>query len=288
VYDRKTVRRRRAVLGLLVACSLIFLTAYFGEGSGGGLHSVQRGFAQVLSPVEGIGSGALKPFRDFFGWLGDTFHAKKDNGALRKERDSLRNEVIKLQDQASQGAQLERLFKLDQNAGLDPASQVTARVIVRSPTLWYSTVNIDKGTGDGVARDDAVVNPAGLVGRVTDVWGNGAQVTLITDRESGVTARFVNTRATGTVQTGAPGNPNDLLMTGLQLNTNVSVGQRIETAGIKSSAVPGSYFPPGIPVGVVTRADPNEIQASQLVHIRPYANLRDLETLQVLTKAGSG
>ena len=39
VYDRKVVRRRRAVLGLLVACSLILLTAYFGEGAGGGLHA---------------------------------------------------------------------------------------------------------------------------------------------------------------------------------------------------------------------------------------------------------
>ena len=42
MYD-KTVRRRRAVLGLLVACSLILLTAYFGESTGGALHGVQRG-----------------------------------------------------------------------------------------------------------------------------------------------------------------------------------------------------------------------------------------------------
>jgi len=43
VYD-KTVRRRRLVLALLVVLSLILLTAYFGEASSGGLHSVQRGF----------------------------------------------------------------------------------------------------------------------------------------------------------------------------------------------------------------------------------------------------
>ena len=33
----------------------------------------------------------------------------------------------------------------------------------------------------------------------------------------------------------------------------------------------------------VTKADPDELQTSQQVHIRPYADLRDLETLQVLT-----
>ena len=49
MYD-KTVRRRRAVLGLLVALSLILLTAYFGESAGGGLHAVQRGVLEVFAP----------------------------------------------------------------------------------------------------------------------------------------------------------------------------------------------------------------------------------------------
>ena len=53
MYD-KTVRRRRLVLGLLVACSLILLTAFFGESSGGGLHSVQRGVLEVVSPIQDV------------------------------------------------------------------------------------------------------------------------------------------------------------------------------------------------------------------------------------------
>ena len=39
----KVVRRRRAVLALLVGLSLFLLTAYFGESANGGLHAVQRG-----------------------------------------------------------------------------------------------------------------------------------------------------------------------------------------------------------------------------------------------------
>ena len=42
MHDR-AVRRRRAVLVVLVTASLILLTAYFGEGQNGGLHSAQRG-----------------------------------------------------------------------------------------------------------------------------------------------------------------------------------------------------------------------------------------------------
>ena len=75
MYD-KTVRRRRAVLALLVVLSLILLTAYFGEAPNGGLHSVQRGFLTVVSPIQDGANKALKPVRDLFGWFGDTLHAK--------------------------------------------------------------------------------------------------------------------------------------------------------------------------------------------------------------------
>ena len=49
MYD-KQVRRRRALLALLVAFSLILLTAYFGESADSPLHPVQpatRGLAEV-------------------------------------------------------------------------------------------------------------------------------------------------------------------------------------------------------------------------------------------------
>ena len=84
MYD-KTVRRRRAVLALLVVLSLILLTAYFGEASGGRLHSVQRGFLTVISPIQDGANKALKPVRDLFGWFDDTLHAKGQNAELRKQ-----------------------------------------------------------------------------------------------------------------------------------------------------------------------------------------------------------
>src|SRR4051812_50052423 len=79
------VRRRRAVLALLVACSLILLTAYYGESAGGGLHAVQRGFLEVVSPIQEGASRALKPVRDLFGWFDDAVHAKKDRDKLSKQ-----------------------------------------------------------------------------------------------------------------------------------------------------------------------------------------------------------
>jgi rod shape-determining protein MreC len=283
VYDRKTVRRRRAVLGLLVASSLILLTAYFGESAGGGLHAAQRGFLEVFSPVENVASTAVKPVRDLFGWFGDTIDAKSENKSLKKERDDLRQRLARVSVAAQQGQRLQKLFALDRDLGLDQMHPVTARVVLSSPTLWYSTVNINRGSSDGVTVDDPVLTSEGLVGRVTKVVGDAAQVTLLTDPVSGVTARIAESGVAGIVQTGTPGNPNDLLLQRIPRGDRVRVGQQVVTAGIKSARLT-SYFPPEIPIGVITRVDPNELESSQQVHMRPYADLRDLDIVQVLTK----
>ena len=74
----KQVRRRRAILALLVGVSLILLTAYFGESPSSPLHAVQRGIVEVLSPIQEGASKALKPVRDIAGWFSDTFHAKSE------------------------------------------------------------------------------------------------------------------------------------------------------------------------------------------------------------------
>src|SRR3954463_7547940 len=100
MYDRQ-VRRRRLVLAVFVALSLGLLTVYFGESTGGGLHSVQRGALSVLGPIQEGAHRALKPFRDLFGWVGDTIDAKKERDELAKENDALTKRVTELQ--AEQG-----------------------------------------------------------------------------------------------------------------------------------------------------------------------------------------
>jgi rod shape-determining protein MreC len=284
VHDRKVVRRRRAVLGLLVGCALILLTAYFGEGAGGGLHALQRGALAVFSPIESVAADAVKPFRDLFGWFGDTFHAKGENTKLKKEVDQLRAEVIAANEKLRGSQQLDKLAALDGELGLSQMKPVDARVVVASPSIWYSTVNIDRGSGDGVGVDDPVINGDGLVGRVVSTVSNASQVLLISDPQSGVTARILGPGgAPGIVKTGTPGNPNDLLLQRIPRGARApQVGDKVVTAGILSVRFT-SFFPRGLGIGVITKVDPNELDTTQQVHLKPYANLHDLDVVQVLT-----
>ena len=91
MFDRKTIRRRRAALVAFVAASMVLITVSF--SGGGPLGAIQRGAQEIVSPIESGANRALKPVRDLFGWLGDTFDAKDDNEQLREEVADLREEL---------------------------------------------------------------------------------------------------------------------------------------------------------------------------------------------------
>jgi rod shape-determining protein MreC len=282
VYD-KTVRRRRAVLGLLVAGSLILLTAYFGESAGGGLHSVQRGVVEVVSPIQEGASRALKPVRDLIGWVGDTIDAKGEVKQLRAERNALREQAVTGAAAARENDQLRGLLNLDKSRGLTDEAPVAARVIGQDPSVWWSQVLINKGTSDGVLPNHPVISPEGLVGVVTTAASNSAIVTLLTDHRTAVGARVAESGVGGVIEVEA-GRPNDLVMRFTTRNDEVTPGQNVITAGTQSRTDRvTSLYPPRIPIGRVTRVD-DPATDDQLVHIRPFANMRRLDFVQVLTR----
>jgi len=282
VYD-KTVRRRRAVLGLLVAGSLILLTAYFGESAGGGLHSVQRGVVEVVSPIQEGASRALKPVRDLIGWVGDTIDAKGEVKQLKAERDTLREQAVTGAAAARENDQLRGLLNLDKARGLSDEGPVAARVIGQDPSVWWSQILINKGTGDGVLPNHPVVSPEGLVGVVSTATSNSAIVTLLTDHRTAVGARVAESGVGGVIEVEA-GRPNDLVMRFTTRNDEVTPGQTVITAGTQSRTDRvTSLYPPRIPIGRVTRVD-DPATDDQLVHVRPFANMRRLDFVQVLTR----
>jgi rod shape-determining protein MreC len=286
VFDKKIVRRRRAALAIFIALSVALLTAWFGESTGGVLHAFQRGAQEAFAPIETGASRALKPVRDLFGWVGDSFDAKSENKKLKSEVERLRSQVAEADVARRDATELRGLVGLKRESGFPQGtSPVAARVIARSPTVWYSTVKIDKGSDDGVKVDQPVVASGGLAGKVTSVTGGTSEVTLITDASSAVSAQIVPDGTSGIVQPEV-GNPKKLLLDFVEKGKRVKEGTTVVTSGFRSSRVE-SLFPRGIPVGKVTKADLQEIELYQRVTIEPFADLRRLDYMQVLRKRGA-
>jgi rod shape-determining protein MreC len=275
------------VLGLLVAVSLILLTAYFGASPSSPLHTVQRGIVQVVSPVQAGASTVLSPVRDVANWVSDTLRAKNQRDQLRKEVNQLTAQVDQLKTEQLRNVQLARQVKLDQNIGLSNYHLVGANVIGRDPSLWYQQVTVDAGSNEGVTQNAPVVADGALVGDVTTVDPSVSVVTLITDHAFAVAADVLNQSGDDGVLAPSVGNPNQLLLQDLPGNAQVAVGEQVVTSGFKSGSLT-SLYPAGIPVGTVSGVNPTQLFNNNEVQVSPAADLRHFASVQILTAPHAG
>jgi rod shape-determining protein MreC len=281
---RKQVRRRRAVLTLLILGSFLLLTITYGQTSGG----LQRGVSTIFSPLQSVSDRALKPARDLIDWFDKTFDARGENSDLKTELANARRKAVAGQEALQENVQLRKLVELDRDPPLAESAYrpVIGRVIGRSPTVWSSTVNIDVGSGDGVKVDDPVISGDGLVGTVASTQGGYSEVTLITDHTSAVSAKVLPSGVQGII-TPEVGNPEDLILEFIDSTKEVHGGQSVVTSGWRAQGL-SSLFPPGLPIGEVTNASIVTQVARQQVHLKPYADIANLDLVQVLTGGSRG
>lgn len=287
----KTIRRRRAVLALLVVISLALLTDYFGESPSSPLHSIQRGIATVLSPLQSGASTVLSPVRDIAGYFSSTFNARSQLARVRSENQLLTRELATAQYEASQYRKAAAILGVDRTYHLSSYGPVSARLIGQDPALWYKTITVDRGSSSGVRRYDPVIGPGGLVGDVTGVTPNESIVSLITSPKFSVGATIQNeSGAAGLIQPQV-GNPSTLTLIDIPASSNVSFNQLVVTSGFKDPHDPiiESYAPPGIPIGTVSSTNPqNSVLTNQQVQVTPLADLQHLSLVQILTHPHNG
>jgi rod shape-determining protein MreC len=284
----KQVRRRRAVLAAVVAVSLILLTAYFGESPSSPLHTVQRGIVEVFSPIEEGASTALSPFRDIASFFSDTFKAKSQVKHLQGQVHTLQAELAAAQSAQLENIQLARQLHLQATNGLASYKPVGAHVILRDPNLWYETIEVDKGSADGVHVSDPVTGDGALVGEVSVVDSTVSVVTLITDHTMAEAAQVQDSNGDTGLLVPAVGNPNQLVLQYLPHTAvgQVQVGQQVVTVGFKSGPLQDLY-PPGIPIGTVSNVG-NNLANNGEVQVGPAADLRRLDAVQILTSPRAG
>ena len=281
---RKQVRRRRAVLALLIVGSFALLTITYGQGSNG----LQRGVSTIFSPVQSVSDRALKPARDLVDWFDKTFDARGENSRLKSELITARTQAVAGQEALQENRQMRKLLELDSGPALASSAYkaVTGRVTVRSPTVWHSNVGIDVGSSDGVHVDDPVISGDGVVGRIASVEPGSSQVMLLTDHESAIAAKVLPAGVQGVVKPEV-GNPEDLILDFIDSTKRVHGGLAVVTSGWRAQGL-ASLFPPGLPLGEVTKASIVEQEAKEQVKVRPYADLRNLDLVQVLTGGSRG
>lgn len=266
-------------MGILVLLSLVLITISFRSGPGGALHGVEGAGATVLRPFEVAAERVARPFRDVYGYFAGLVHVKRENSRLKRQVNELRQQALQGQSAQEQN----RTFR-DQLKFVDsprfPAdyAPVNTRILSWSSEFEQQVV-IAAGSDHGIKQDTPIVTSDGLVGRVTDVTGSAAQVTLLTDENSAVAAVDQKTGASGLIRHGQ--GQGSLLLDFVRKEANVQKGDVIVTAGKRSKQYP-SLFPGGIPIGVVSSVGQSDTALYKQIQIDPYVDFAGLDAVTAL------
>jgi len=249
------------VLGLLL----------FGLYQGGQLAAVESLLLQVFTPVQGWLSGGTAEVQGTLQALAELGTLRQQIADLERERDALLAENVRLREAERENVTLrEQLGYQQAHPQLDV---LPAEVVGRDPTNLLRFLTLDKGVQDGVRVDMTVVTPRGLVGRISKVGPNWAQVLLITDVSSSVNAMVQRSRTTGVVQGHAGGR---LIMRHIPQGESVQVNDLILTSGL------GGGFPKGLLVGRVTEVRQKDIEMFQETEVQSAVNFHRLEQVMVV------
>jgi rod shape-determining protein MreC len=151
---------------------------------------------------------------------------------------------------------------------------VRSRSIGVDPTNLLYFVYVDVGARDGIAENMPVITERGLVGRVTAVGPNSAQVLMLIDPASAVNALIQNSRVTGLVRGNVDGT---LTMERIPQNEKVNPGDIVLTSGL------GGNFPDKLVIGQVTEVLKRDQDMFQTARIRPTVDFGKLETMLIVT-----
>jgi rod shape-determining protein MreC len=275
------VVRRRLVVAILSVLSLALVTVYFRESDGGFLHGLQSTGASVLRPFEVAADRVASPFEDAASWFGGLLHAKSDNKKLQKEVEQLRAQQIINLAALRENAQLKQQLKyLESPRYPEDYRPVVARVIARAPSQFSQQIVVSAGKNQGISKHDAVVTAEGLVGEVTKVASNVAQVTLLTDDSSAVSVLDIKTNASGIAQQGIS---DSLTVDQVTKDQVVNRGDILVTAGWRSGDL-SSLYPRGVQVCQVTQVGQSDTDLYKQIQCNPFVHFSTLEAVIVLVR----
>lgn len=200
------------------------------------------------------------PFADFSsrfqGSLQVLSHRTKGYTRLQVENTEIRRQLGELSSRVAQVGELERENR-NFRAMLDFKNRselklVPAKVIARDPSSWWNSVLVDRGTADGISRDQPVLTVEGLVGKVIEVMQNNARVLLLVDENCKVSGWLKETGYYGIVQgnilSGGAGAQCRMLF--VDRFAALKPNDKVLTSGL------GGVFPKGILIGTVTAVAP--------------------------------
>jgi rod shape-determining protein MreC len=271
-------RSARLLVVALVSVSLVVITIDYREGDRGPLATAGDAALAIITPLQEAVSKVTHPIGNFFSTLVHLPSIRHEDEMLKARVSELEQELAGINVDEDRLHALEALLGLQQSLGGNLRT-TAAEVIASGVSNFEWTIEIGKGSNDGIVVDAPVLSPGGLVGHVVRVAPNSAFVQLIVDPNSSVAGRLEVSGTTGLV-TGE--GAQDMRMGLVETTTEVAAGEQVFTAGYKIPGFAQSLYPPNVLIGTVAHVVQNDAALEKFVTVRPAVDLSSLDVVLVV------
>ena len=232
--------------------------------------------------------GILAPFRAAATTLTTT--AEKYYGymfryeALAAENEVLQQQIAEMEDVARQADSISRENErlraaLDLKAVHEDYVLVDAYIIGWSSTDWENTLTINRGTNSGIQENMCAVTANGeVVGLVTSVGVNWAEVTTVLDSTLEISGTIASSGYNGMVSGGyVQGHETLLQMNYLPSAAIIRNKEQVVTSG-------STVYPRGLIMGYILDAGFEETGIAKYALLDPAAEINSLEQIFIITQ----
>jgi rod shape-determining protein MreC len=235
------------------------------------LEGIRAGAAIVLYPLQ----RAVQMPGEALAWVGSYFGSKQ---ALNEENTALKQELVARAPAAQGYSHLQ-----DENAKLKALVGIEARyagaataveILYSGRDPFAQKLFVNRGTDSGIKPGAAVIDEIGVVGQVTRVFPNMAEVTLITDKDQAVPVRVERSGVRSVFFGSGAGRPPELRF--MAPTADIRVGDKLYTSGMDGT------YPAGLAVAQVETVERDTGQMFARITGRPLSGVDRSRFLLVL------
>jgi rod shape-determining protein MreC len=234
---------------------------------------VDARFKSVTDPVRYQVNWLLSPVYEVMSWPGrfseGLVSTTMSDEAVREENKYLKSQLLvlsgRLQKFSELAAENARLRGLIDSTIVVDGRVLIGEIIGVDPDPLRHIVLVNKGEPEGIYKGQTVLDARGIMGQVIEVGPRTSRVMLIADRDHALPVRVARNGIRAIVA--GSGDIDRLVLQFVPESADVKVGDLLLTSGL------GLRFPPGYPVGLVTKVTKTGSAEFADIQVRPVAEL---------------
>ena len=251
--------------------SVLSIIAMVADHNNAYLGTARQWLGLLTQPFYAVVQAPAQAWNWLTGSFADRDVLQTDNRKLNEELRVARVKLLRFDSLVEENKRLRAIREASQGIG---QRTLIAEIVKVDVDPFRHRVRINKGSLDGVFKDQPVLDAFGIVGQVTRVDRYGAEVILISDAAHAIPVQ-INRNGIRSIAVGV-GDVRKLSLPYLTVESDNKVGDLLVSSGLDG------IFPAGYPVARITSVKRDPAETFAVVEAKPLAQLDRIREVLLL------